>query len=96
MGTRELLHRKRDDILRLAAESGAVNVRIFGSVARGEERLDSDVDFLVMMDAGRSLLDLIHLEQSLTEFLKRRAQVVSEGGLNRHFRDSILRDATPL
>jgi len=96
MTTRALLNRKREDILRLAAENGASNVRIFGSVVRGEERPDSDVDFLVVMDEGRSLLDLIHLEQSLTDFLKRRAQVVSEGGLNPHFRDSILHDATPL
>ena len=96
MSMRELLHRKREDILRLAGRSGARNVRVFGSVIRGEERPDSDVDFLVVMGDEQSLLDLIRLERELAELLRRKVQVVSEGGLNLHFRDGILKDAIPL
>ena len=57
MGLDELLREKRNEILRLAAQHGAYNVRIFGSVARGEAGPESDVDVLVDMDAGRSLFD---------------------------------------
>jgi len=93
---RELLHQQKKDILRIAKESGARNVRVFGSVVRGEEHPESDVDFLVVMETGRNLFDLIHLEQELTALLRRKTQVVSEGGLNVHLRDSILQEATPL
>ena len=65
MKMRELLQEKRDEILYLAAIHGAYNVRIFGSVARGEERADSDIDFLVELEADRSLLDRIALIQDL-------------------------------
>jgi predicted nucleotidyltransferase len=55
MGIDELLREKREEILRIAAKHGAYNVRVFGSVARGEARADSDVDFLVEIEAGRNL-----------------------------------------
>jgi predicted nucleotidyltransferase len=96
MGIRELLHRKREDILHMAERNGARNVRIFGSVARAQENPKRDLDFLVVMEEGRSLFDLMRLEQELTAFLEHRTQVISEGGLNPHFRDSILRDAALL
>lgn len=80
----------------MAERNGARNVRVFGSVVRAQESPESDIDFLVVMEEGRSLFDLIRLEQELTAFLRRKAQVISEGGLNPHFRDSILQGAVPL
>ena len=58
MNAIELLRAKRNDIERIAASHGAYNVRVFGSVARGEARPDSDIDFLANLEAGRSLMDL--------------------------------------
>ncbi len=67
MNPAQLLKDKRLDILRIAARHGAYNVRVFGSLARGEGRPDSDVDILVNLDADRSLLDLIALKQDLED-----------------------------
>jgi predicted nucleotidyltransferase len=63
------IRRRRDDILRLAERYGARNVRIFGSIARGDARSGSDVDLLVEFEADRSLLDLIGLELDLSDLL---------------------------
>ena len=65
MKIREILQQKREEILNLAAQHGASNIRIFGSVARDEEGEDSDIDFLVDMESDRSLLDLslIHISE---------------------------------
>ena len=67
MGLREVLASKRADILRIAAAHGAHNVRIFGSVARGEDDERSDVDFLVAMEPNRSLMDLAGLLADLAD-----------------------------
>ncbi|NES03633.1 MAG: DNA polymerase subunit beta [Okeania sp. SIO2F4] len=69
MKIREILQQKREEILNLAAQHGASNIRIFGSVARDEEREDSDIDFLVDMESDRSLLDRIGLIQDLEDLL---------------------------
>ncbi|HYP19755.1 MAG TPA: nucleotidyltransferase domain-containing protein, partial [Chloroflexia bacterium] len=65
MGINELLEAKREEILEIAARHGAHNVRIFGSVARGEATPESDLDFLVELEPGRSLLDHVALLQDL-------------------------------
>ncbi len=65
----ELLSTKREDILRIAAKYGAYNVRIFGSVARGEADEQSDIDFLMNMEPGRSLFDLGGLLSDLEDLL---------------------------
>ena len=70
MGIQELLHQKRDDILAIAARHGARNVRVFGSVARGEADEASDVDFLVDLEPGRSLFDLGGLLMDLQALLR--------------------------
>jgi predicted nucleotidyltransferase len=77
----ELLLTKRDDILRIAARYGAYNVRIFGSVARGEADSESDIDLLVNMEPGRSLLDLCGFLIDLEEMLGCKVDVVTEKGL---------------
>ena len=91
----ELLNDRRE-ILRIAAEHGARNVRVFGSVARDAARPGSDLDLLVDMDDGRSLLELVGLGQDLEALLKRRVDVVTANSVHSAIRASILSDARPL
>ncbi len=93
---RELLQENREEILKIATKYGAYNLRIFGSVARGEERQDSDVDFLVDMESDRNLLDRIGLMQDLEDFLGRKVDVATVKVLRDFCRESILKDAVPL
>jgi predicted nucleotidyltransferase len=86
----------RQKILDAAARRGAKNVRVFGSVARGDDRADSDVDLLVDVEAGRTLLDVIGLEQDLEELLGRRVEVLTEKGLSPYLQQRILAEATSL
>lgn len=81
MQIEEILREKRADILQIATRYGASDVRVFGSMARGEARPDSDVDFLVCMDDQRSLLDLVAFWQDLEDLLGRKVDVVTERGL---------------
>jgi uncharacterized protein len=96
MGIDELLEGKRDEILRTAGQHGAHSIRVFGSVARGEAGPDSDVDFLVEMEDGRSLLDLGRLLVELQDLLGRRVDIVEPEGLHWYVRDRILEEAVPL
>jgi predicted nucleotidyltransferase len=92
----DALRSRRSDILRYAAGHGARNVRVFGSVARGEGIGHSDIDLLVEMEPGRSLLDLVGLSQDLEDLLGARVDVLSDRGLSPHLHDRIHRDALPL
>jgi predicted nucleotidyltransferase len=94
--TLDQLRQRRAEIERLANQHGAHDVRIFGSVARGEARPDSDVDVLVAFKPGRSLLDLVGFEQDLEELIGCEVDVVSEGGLGPYLEDRILGEAVPL
>lgn len=76
-----LVVRHRDEIVELAARHGASNVRVFGSVARGEAGQQSDIDLLVDFESGSSLFDLLHLTEDLERLLDRHVDVVSTGGL---------------
>lgn len=96
MTVERLLAEKREEILRLAAARGAYNVRVFGSAARGEAREDSDIDLLVDVETGRSLLDVVGLWLDLEELLGRKVDLLTEGGVNRHLRGTILAEARPL
>jgi predicted nucleotidyltransferase len=80
----------------IAERYGARNIRVFGSVARGDDRPDSDLDLLIDLEEERSLLDLIAIQQDLEDLLGRKVDVVTEGGLNRYLKDDILREAIPL
>lgn len=86
----------REAIRRLAEKHGAANVRIFGSAVRKERTIGSDLDVLVTMAAGRTLLDLIGLEQDLAELLGHPVDVVSDAGLSPYLRSRIVADAVPL
>lgn len=91
------LRQQRDRLLELAKEHGVIRLRIFGSVARGDDRPDSDIDFLVRLDSSRSLLDLVGLYQSFVEFFSdRKIDVVSEDGLSPHMKEGILKEAVDL
>jgi len=96
MGADELIKEKRADILRIAAQHGARNVRVFGSVARGEARPDSDIDVLVEFEPGRTLLDRIGLMQDLEDLLGRKVDVVTEKALHRMIRQQVLDQAVQL
>ena len=96
MTLQEQLQEKREEILALAAKHGASNIRVFGSVVRGEADADSDVDFLVEMQPGRSLLDLGGLLMELQELLGCPVNISTEKGLRRRIRQQILAEAIPL
>ncbi len=96
MTIEQLLAHKREEILRLAVSRGAYNVRVFGSAARGETRDDSDIDLLVDVESGRSLLDIVGLWLDLQELLGRKVDLLTEGGISRHLRERILAEARPL
>ncbi len=96
MGIEQILKQKRDDILRIASRYGARKVRVFGSAVRGETRPDSDVDFLVDLEEGRSLMDLGGLLMDLQKLLGRNVDIVTEKGLHWYIKDQILREAKPI
>ena len=86
----------RDEILRLARAHGARKLRLFGSAARGDDRPDSDLDLLVEMEPGRSLVDHVALKQDLEGLLGRDVDVVTEQSLHPRLRDRVLREAVSL
>ncbi len=96
MTLRELLTEKREEILAIAARRGASNVRIFGSVARGEERQNSDIDFLVDFAPETSLLTHAGLVVDLQKLLGRKVDVVRAKSLKPRLKDSVLSEAVPL
>ena len=96
MSIRQLLQSKRSQIIQIAARHGARKVRVFGSVARGTAHRGSDIDFLVDMEEGRSLLDHAALIIDLERLLKRSVDVASERGLRRLVRKGVLKDAVAL
>lgn len=92
----ELLRTRRDEILRIAAKHGARNVRVFGSAVRGEAGEHSDVDFLVDLEPGRSLLDHAGLILDLQELLGREVDVLTENSIYWLLRRRILKEARAL
>lgn len=95
MGIEEIIKHK-EQILTLAARYGASNIRVFGSVANGTADKNSDVDFLVELEADRSLFDLGGLLMDLQSLLHRKVDVVTEKGLHWYVRDKVLKEARSL
>jgi uncharacterized protein len=91
-----LLQRYRAEILRLAIRHGVSNVRVFGSLARGQGHEGSDLDLLVTLGKDRSLLDLVGLKQDLEDLVHRPVDVVTEQSLSPYLRESVLSEAIPL
>jgi uncharacterized protein len=96
MDSRKRLQDNREEILRIATTHGAQNVRVFGSVSRGEATSESDVDFLVKLESGRSLLDLIAIKQDLEDLLGCEVDVVTEDAVSPYIREQILKEAVGL
>jgi predicted nucleotidyltransferase len=96
MDTAERVKNNRTEILRLAREHGARNVRLFGSIARGDATPESDVDILVELEPGRNLLDLSGLLLDLQDLLDCKVDVVTEKALHWYIRDKVLQEAVPL
>jgi hypothetical protein len=86
----------KENILHIAEKHGAHNVRIFGSVSRGEENDKSDIDFLVDFVQGSSLVDLIKVKQALEDLLGRKVDVVTEKALHPRIRPIVLKEAVKL
>ena len=96
MLTREDIRSRRDAILEIARQYGAHNVRIFGSVARGDAGEDSDLDLIVRFEPGRSLLDHGGLIMDLRELLSVKVDVIDEQAMRDRFRNHVMREAIPL
>jgi len=96
MDLQALLKQKRDQVLETAARYGAYDVRVFGSVARGEADAASDIDLLVKLEPGRSLMDLGGLLYDLQNLLGTSVDVVTEKGLRPRIREQVLCEAVPL
>lgn len=96
MGIDELLKEKRQDILRVAEQHGAYNVRVFGSVARGEAKPDSDVDFLAQVRPVHSSWFPASLIADLENLLGRKVDIVTQEALHWYIRDRVLKEAVPL
>jgi uncharacterized protein len=92
----EAIREQREAILRVAAKHGATQVRLIGSVARGEARPDSDLDLLVKWQEGTSLLDQAALKLELEGLLGRKVDIASDGWVKPSIRESVYRDAIAL
>lgn len=96
MITRQEIDAKREEIERIAKHHGASDVRIFGSVARGDATESSDLDLIVRFEPGRSLLDHGGLLMDLRELLGVKVDVIDEEAMQPRFRERVLREAVPL
>ena len=96
MSVSNTIKSKREEILNIAQKFGAKNVRIFGSMARGEENPESDLDIIVEMEKGSSLLDIIAIKQYIEELLGRKVEVVTEASISPYIRNTVLREAVNL
>jgi len=96
MTLEDLLQARREEILKVCARYGARNVRVFGSVARGEADEQSDIDLIVEFEPGRSLLDHAGLWLELQELLGVKVDVVSSRGIKARIRERVLQEAIPL
>ena len=96
MNVREILTERRSEVIAVAQRHGAARIRVIGSVARGAERPDSDIDFLVSWEPWTSLLDSAALTLELEKMLGRRIDIASDGWIRPELHESVYRDAQPL
>jgi predicted nucleotidyltransferase len=96
MNMSQLIQQKRRQILEIAQQHGAYNVRLFGSVARGETTETSDLDLLIEMEPGRNLLDVIAIKQDLEELLGCKVDVVTAAAISPYLKDKVLHEAVRL
>ena len=91
-----LVRQRRREIVDIARAHGADHVRLFGSAARGEIRRSSDIDILVRLQPGRTLLDMIAIKQDLEDLLHCEVDVVTEAAISPHIREQVLRESVSL
>ncbi|TKB26465.1 nucleotidyltransferase [Desulfopila sp. IMCC35006] len=91
-----LLSKHKKDINKIACSHGARSVRVFGSFARGEETISSDIDLLIELDPKRSLLDIISMKYEIEDLTGRNVDVVSAKGLSPYLAEKIIKEAVPL
>jgi len=96
MEIKELVSQKRQEILDIAAKHGACNIRVFGSVARGDTNQDSDIDFLIDLGENLSPWFPVRLIRDLENLLDRKVDIVTEKGLKERIRERVLKEAVPL
>lgn len=96
MSLKQVINKNRKNILRIAALHGASDVKIFGSVARGEDNETSDIDFLVKLESGRSLLDHAALLIDLGDLLGCKVDIITEKGLKEKIRARVLSEVVTL
>ena len=96
MTLNKILDKNREKILRIAASYGARDLRVFGSVSRGEANLKSDIDILITLETGRSLLDIVALKQDLEDLLGCKVDVVTEEAVSPYIREELLSNAISL
>ncbi len=92
----ERIQQQKKNILAIAKQHGLVRLRLFGSVVRGEETPQSDIDLLVDLEPGRSMFDLGGALIQLQELLRRKVDIVTEGGLHWYLKEKIMQEAVPL
>jgi predicted nucleotidyltransferase len=90
------IQQKKEEILAVARQYGIVNVRIFGSVARGDDNPQSDIDFLVDLEEGCTLFDLGGALVKLQDLLGRKVDIVTKNGLHWYLREKIMKEARSL
>ena len=96
MKSSSLLHKKREEIIKIAKAHGATSLRVFGSYSRGEEQPGSDIDLIVELETGRSLLDVIAIKQEIEDIVHAKVDVVTEASLSPYIREKILQEAVVL
>ena len=96
MSNRHILQKQRQKIFTIARRHGILSVQLFGSAVRGESEPESDLDFLVEMEPGRSLLDLGGFQVDLEEALQCKIDVVTKNGLRDRIREEVLQEAVPI
>ena len=96
MSLRDELHRRRDAVLAIAARHGVSRIRVFGSVARGEERSDSDLDLLIDLDENHGFADYLAFAEEVEHLFSRYVEIVIDRSLSPHFRPFIEKEAQPL
>lgn len=96
MKLKKLIDSKREDILKIAEQHGAIDIKLFGSAAKGKDSKASDADFLVEMVVGSSLLDIVAIKQDLEDLLHVKVDVVTVRSLSPYFRDEVLKEAVNL
>ncbi len=90
------LKSKRNEILKIASKYGVSNIRVFGSVVRGEEKKTSDIDFLVSQGKGVSLFEIVRFKREVEKLLKRKTDIILEDSVSKFLKDKIFKEVVAI